>query len=48
MLHIDAYRVGIFSEGRVDYGSAHIVSKKKVYSGGMGRFWEGRISKGRG
>ena len=26
----------------------HIVAQKGVYSGGMGRLWEGRISKGRG
>ena len=48
MLHIDVYRVGIFWEGGVDYGSVHIVSKKEVYFGGMGRFWDGRMSKGRG
>ena len=27
---------------------SHIVVKKGVYSGGMGGFWEGRISKGGG
>ena len=27
-------------------GVSHIVVKKGVYSGEMGRFWEGRISKG--
>ena len=27
-------------------GVSHIVVKKGVYSGGMGRFWEGCISKG--
>ena len=26
-------------------GVSHIVVKKGVYSGEMGRFWEGRISK---
>ena len=26
----------------------HIVAQKGVYSGGMGRLWEGHISKGRG
>ena len=29
-------------------GVSHIVVKKGVDSGRMGRFWEGRISKGRG
>ena len=29
-------------------GVSHIVVKKEVYSGGMGIFWEGRISKGGG
>ena len=29
-------------------GVSHIVVKKGVYSGGMGRFWEGRISRGGG
>ena len=29
-------------------GVSHIVVKKGVNSGGMGRFWEGRISKGGG
>ena len=27
-------------------GVSHIVVKKGLYSGGMGRFWECRISKG--
>ena len=31
--------------GRVYYGNAHKVSKKGVYSGGMGRLWEDHISK---
>ena len=30
------------------WGVFHIVAQKVVYSGGMGRLWEGRISKGRG
>ena len=38
MSHLDVLRAGIFWEGGVDYGSAHVVSKKGVYSGGMGRF----------
>ena len=29
-------------------GVSHIVVKKGVYAGGMGRFWVGRISKGGG
>ena len=29
-------------------GALHIVAQKGVYSGRMGRLWEGRISKGRG
>ena len=29
-------------------GVSQIVVKKGVYSGGMGRFWEGRVSKGGG
>ena len=28
-------------------GTLHIVAQKGVYSGVMGRLWEGRISKGR-
>ena len=43
-----AYRClqgGYILGGRVDYGYAHTVSKKGVYSGGMGRLWEDHISK---
>ena len=46
-----AYRClkgGYFWERGVHYGGAHIVSKKRFYSGGMGIFWDGRISKRRG
>ena len=33
MSHLDVYWVDIFWEGGVDYGSAHRVSKKGLYSG---------------
>ena len=39
--HKDVYG----KEGSI-MGVSHIVVKKGVYSGRMGRFWEGRISKG--